>query len=108
MMAGYDPARITHLKSGIKIVLLLGTLIATMIGQRKAKQDKTVSTDLAHSAGGLTLINITIVLHYTASKHRKTVHRTHHRLAFTIFTSHCLTSKGHSTYLLPEANANRC
>lgn len=62
MTAGDDGAGINNLKIGIKVVILIAILIAAIIGRRKVKQDKTVSTGLAHSVGGLTLINIAIAV----------------------------------------------
>lgn len=62
MTAGDDGAGINNLKIGIKVVILIAILIAAIIGRRKVKQDETVSTGLAHSVGGLTLINIAIAV----------------------------------------------
>ena len=62
MTAGDDGAGINHMKIGIKLVVLIAILIAAILGRRKVKRDETVSTGLAHSVGGLTLINIAIAV----------------------------------------------
>lgn len=61
-MAGDDGSGINHMKIGIKLLILIAILIAAVIGRRKVKRDEPVSTGLAHSVGGLTLINIAIAV----------------------------------------------
>jgi hypothetical protein len=62
MTAGDDGAGLNHLKIGIKLVILLVILVAAFLGRRKVKRDEPVSTGLAHSVGGLTLVNIAIAV----------------------------------------------
>ncbi len=62
MTAGEDGAGLNHLKIGIKLVILLVILVAAVIGRRKAKRNETVSTGLAHSVGGLTLVNVALAV----------------------------------------------
>src|SRR5699024_4976807 len=62
MTANDDGAGLNHMKIGIKLVILLVILVAAILGRRKVKQGETVSTGLAHSVGGLTLINVAIAV----------------------------------------------
>ena len=62
MTAGDDGSGVNHMKIGIKLLILIGILVAAVIGRRKAKRDEPVSTGLAHSVGVLTLINIAIAV----------------------------------------------
>ncbi|WP_193597549.1 hypothetical protein [Microbacterium sp. YJN-G] len=56
-----DPA-VNHVKIAIKLVILIGVLVAAIIGRRKVKKGEDVSTGLAHAVGGLALINIGIAV----------------------------------------------
>lgn len=51
---------VNHAKIGIKLVILLGVLVAAIIGRRKVARGQEVSTGLAHAVGGLSLINMAI------------------------------------------------
>lgn len=62
MTAGDDGAGLNHLKIGIKLVILLVILVAAVLGRRKVKRDEPVSKGLAHSVGGLTLVNVAIAV----------------------------------------------
>lgn len=62
MTAGDDGAGVNHLKIGIKLVVLLVILVAAIIGRRKVKRHEPVSTGLAHSVGGLTLVNVALAV----------------------------------------------
>lgn len=62
MTASDDGSGVNHMKIGIKLLILIGILVAAVIGRRKVKRDEPVSTGLAHSVGGLTLINIAIAV----------------------------------------------
>lgn len=62
MSASDGGAGLNHMKIGIKTVILIGILVAAIIGRRKAKRGEEVSTGLAHAVGGLSLINIAIAV----------------------------------------------
>lgn len=62
MTAGDDGAGINHLKIGIKLVVLIAILITAVFGRRKVTRGESVSTGVAHSVGGLTLVNIAIAV----------------------------------------------
>lgn len=51
-----------HFKIGIKLVLVIGILVAAWIGRNKVKKGLPVPTGIAHAVGGLTLINIAIAV----------------------------------------------
>lgn len=53
---------VNHMKIGIKLVILIGVLVAAVIGRRKAARNEPVSKGLAHAVGGLSLINIAIAV----------------------------------------------
>lgn len=57
-----DAGPVNHMKIGIKLVILIGVLVAAIIGRRKVSKGEEVSTGLAHAVGGLTLINIAIAV----------------------------------------------
>lgn len=56
-----DPS-VNHVKIALKLVILIGVLVAAIIGRRKVKKGEDVSTGLAHAVGGLALINIGIAV----------------------------------------------
>lgn len=49
-----------YFKLGIKFAIGLAVAVLAVIGSRKVKKGEPVSTGLAHSVGGLALINIAI------------------------------------------------
>lgn len=55
-------AGVNHVKIGIKLVILLVILVTSFIGWRKSARHEPVSTGLAHSVGGLALINAAIAV----------------------------------------------
>ncbi len=57
-----DGGDVNHMKIGIKLVILIGVLVAAIIGRRKIARDEPVSKGLAHAVGGLSLINIAIAV----------------------------------------------
>lgn len=62
MTAGDDGAGINHMKIGVKLVALIAILITAVIGRRAAKRGQPVSTGIAHSVGGLTLVNVALAV----------------------------------------------
>ncbi|HLS74560.1 MAG TPA: hypothetical protein VK046_12365 [Actinomycetaceae bacterium] len=53
---------VNHVKIGIKLVILIGVLVAAVIGRRKAVKGEPVSVGLAHAVGGLALVNVAIAV----------------------------------------------
>ncbi|GAA3933960.1 hypothetical protein [Microbacterium soli] len=53
---------VNHAKIGVKLVILIGVLVAALIGRRRVKKGEEVGTGLAHAVGGLSLINIAIAV----------------------------------------------
>lgn len=49
---------VNHMKIGIKALVLIAVLVTAIIGRRKVGKNETVPTGIAHSVGGLSLINI--------------------------------------------------
>ncbi|WP_458110841.1 hypothetical protein M1D88_10395 [Arthrobacter sp. R1-13] len=63
VMMGLIPALdrdANYLKLGVKIVIALVVAVLAFIGSRKFKKGEPVSTGLAHSVGGLALLNVAI------------------------------------------------
>ncbi|SDL42738.1 hypothetical protein [Tessaracoccus oleiagri] len=54
--------QVNHIKIGVKLLILLGALVAAFIGRRKVKRGEPVSVGLAHAVGGLALLNIAIAV----------------------------------------------
>lgn len=57
-LASMGDGSLNHIKVTVKLVILIGILVAAWIGRRKVKRGETVSTGLAHAVGGLALVNI--------------------------------------------------
>lgn len=58
-----DPAHfeeLNYVKLGIKFVIAVVVAVLAIVGTRKVKNGQPVSTGLAHSVGGLALVNIAI------------------------------------------------
>ncbi|MGD7003473.1 hypothetical protein [Corynebacterium halotolerans] len=53
---------VNHMKIGIKLVILIAILVTAIIGRRKVAKDQPVPTGIAHSVGGLALINTAIAV----------------------------------------------
>ena len=49
-----------YFKLGIKFAIALAVVVLAFIGRRKYKKDEPISKGLAHSVGGLALLNIAI------------------------------------------------
>jgi peptidoglycan/LPS O-acetylase OafA/YrhL len=63
VMMGLIPALdrdANYMKLGVKIVIALVVAILAFIGSRKFKKGEPVSKGLAHSVGGLALLNVAI------------------------------------------------
>ena len=63
IMMGLIPAMdldANYVKLGIKLVIALVVLVLAFIGRRKYKAGEPISAGLAHSVGGLALLNVAI------------------------------------------------
>ncbi|MCU1539180.1 MAG: hypothetical protein JWM01_127 [Arthrobacter sp.] len=63
VMMGLIPALdmdANYLKLGIKFAIGLAVAVLAFIGRRKFKKDEPISKGLAHSVGGLALLNVAI------------------------------------------------
>jgi peptidoglycan/LPS O-acetylase OafA/YrhL len=63
VMMGLIPALdmdANYFKLGIKFAIALAVAVLAFIGRRKYKKDEPISKGLAHSVGGLALLNIAI------------------------------------------------
>lgn len=60
MTPGAGP--VNHMKIGIKLVLLIGVIVAAWLGRSKVKKGEEVSKGIAHAVGGLSLINVIIAV----------------------------------------------
>lgn len=49
---------VNHMKIGVKSLVLIAVLVTAIIGRRRVAKNETVPTGIAHSVGGLSLINI--------------------------------------------------
>lgn len=57
-----DAGPLNHMKIGIKILVLIAVLATAIIGRRRVAKNEAVPTGIAHSVGGLSLINIGIAV----------------------------------------------
>lgn len=53
---------VNHVKIAVKLVILIGILVAAILGRRRVRRDQPVSTGIAHAVGGLTLVNIALAV----------------------------------------------
>ncbi|WP_087483739.1 hypothetical protein [Brachybacterium massiliense] len=53
---------VNHMKIGIKLLIVIGIVVAAVIGRRKIARGEEVSKGLAHAVGGLALINMAIAV----------------------------------------------
>lgn len=53
---------VNHFKIAVKLVILIVILVAAWIGRRKVKKNEPVSVGIAHTVGGLTLVNIALAV----------------------------------------------
>ena len=57
-----DAGPVNHVKIGVKLVILIGALVAAFIGRRKVVKGETVPTGIAHAVGGLAFINVALAV----------------------------------------------
>ncbi|KQR75456.1 hypothetical protein ASF98_06440 [Arthrobacter sp. Leaf337] len=63
VMMGLIPAldmEANYFKLGIKFAIALAVAVVAFMGRRKYKKDEPISKGLAHSVGGLALLNVAI------------------------------------------------
>lgn len=61
-LAEMGDGSLNYAKITVKLVLLVVILVAAWIGRRKVKRGEAVPTGIAHSVGGLALINIALAV----------------------------------------------
>jgi hypothetical protein len=61
-LAEMGDGSINHTKIAVKLVILVVVLIVAWIGRRKVKRDQPVPTGIAHSVGGLALVNVALAV----------------------------------------------
>jgi hypothetical protein len=49
-----------RIKIGVKLVIVLVVAVAAFVGQRRTRRGEPVSTGLAHTVGGLALVNMAV------------------------------------------------
>lgn len=57
-----DDAEVNHVKIGIKLVVLVGVLVAAVLGRRAVRRGVPVSVGVAHAVGGLAVVNAAIAV----------------------------------------------
>lgn len=57
-----DDAEVNHVKIGIKLVVLVGVLVAAVLGRRSVRRGVPVSVGVAHAVGGLAVVNAAIAV----------------------------------------------
>lgn len=57
-----DDAEVNHVKIGIKLVVLVGVLVAAVLGRRAVRRGAPVSVGVAHAVGGLAVVNAAIAV----------------------------------------------
>ena len=57
-----DVGPVNHTKIGIKLLILIGALVAAFVGRRKVTTSEAVPTGVAHAVGGLALINVALAV----------------------------------------------
>lgn len=53
---------VNHMKIGVKLILMIVVLVAAVAGRRKIARNQPVSKGVAHSVGGLALINTALAV----------------------------------------------
>lgn len=61
-LAEMGDGEVNHIKIAVKLVITIVILVAAIIGRRKVARDEPVSKGLAHSVGGLSLINVAVAV----------------------------------------------
>ncbi|MFI7481732.1 hypothetical protein ACH9EU_04865 [Kocuria sp. M1R5S2] len=51
---------VNHVKIAVKLLIALAVATAAYVGQRRTRHDQPVSTGLAHTVGGLALVNMAV------------------------------------------------
>ncbi|MFD6895958.1 hypothetical protein ACFWB0_15590 [Rhodococcus sp. NPDC060086] len=57
-----NDADVNHMKIGIKLVIALIILAVAIVGLKKEKQNPGTTAALAHTAGGLAIVNVIIAV----------------------------------------------
>ncbi len=57
-----DAEPVNHVKIAVKLLILVGVLVAAIVGRRRIARGGTVPTGVAHTVGGLALVNIAVAV----------------------------------------------
>lgn len=57
-----DAGPVNHTKIAVKLLVLIGVIVAAIIGRRRLGKNQAVPTGVAHAVGGLSLINIALAI----------------------------------------------
>lgn len=57
-----DAGPVNHLKIAVKLLILVAVLVTAVIGRRRVARGEDVPVGLAHSVGGLALLNMAIAV----------------------------------------------
>lgn len=57
-----DAGPVNHAKIAVKLVILIAVVVTAMTGRRKTAAQSPVPTGIAHSVGGLSMINAAIAV----------------------------------------------
>lgn len=57
-----DGASLNHIKITVKLLVLIGVIVAAIIGRRRVVKKQAVPTGVAHAVGGLSLINVALAV----------------------------------------------
>lgn len=57
-----DGGPVNHAKIGVKLLILIGALVAAFVGRRRVAKGEAVPTGVAHAVGGLALINVALAV----------------------------------------------
>lgn len=57
-----DAGPVNHIKIAVKLLVLIGVIVAAILGRRRVSKNESVPTGIAHAVGGLSLINIALAV----------------------------------------------
>lgn len=57
-----DAGPVNHIKIAVKLLVLIGVIVAAVIGRRRIAKNESVPTGIAHAVGGLSLVNIALAI----------------------------------------------
>lgn len=61
-LAEMGDGHVNNVKIAVKLVILIGVLVAAIIGRKKVKKGEAVPTGIAHAVGGLAFVNVALAV----------------------------------------------